>query len=77
MCVVCVVDVFLCGLCLYVCCLLVLLAVSFAMKKAFYLDEVLMVYFCLCFPCLWRRVLQEVAVAKVKEVAACVLLLRF
>ena len=35
-------------------CLLVLLIVSCA--EAFYLDELPVVHFCFCFPCLWRHI---------------------
>ena len=37
-------------------CLLVLLIASFAVQKLFYFDEVPVVHFCFCFPCLWRCV---------------------
>ena len=37
-------------------CLLVLLLVSFAVQKFFYFDEVPVVHFCCCFPCLRRHV---------------------
>ena len=50
-------------------CLLVLSAVSFAVM--------MIVHFCLCFPCLWRCVSKEVVAVEVKEVAACVLLQDF
>ena len=42
--------------------------------EASYLDEVPIVHFCFCFPCLHRGILQEVAVAKFKKGVGCVLL---
>ena len=45
--------------------------------EAFYFDKVPMVYFCYCLPWLREHIQEEVALATVKEVIACVLLQDF